>query len=43
MNKKAICRTTAKEKSRRTAEVFSRAYSYTAAFKKSKPPFLFIL
>ena len=38
-----ICRTTAKEKSRRTAEVFSRAYSYAAAFEKSKPPFLFYL
>jgi len=43
MNKKAICRTTAKEKSRRTAEVFSHAYSYTAAFERSKPPFLFYL
>ena len=31
-----------KKKSRRTAEVFSHAYSYTAAFERSKPPFLFI-
>lgn len=31
-----------KKKSRRPAEVFSHAYSYTAAFERSKPPFLFI-
>ena len=35
-----LCRTTAKEKSRRPAEVFSHAYSYTAAFERSKLPFL---
>jgi len=29
-----------KKKSRRTAEVFLHAYSYTAALEKSKPPFL---
>jgi hypothetical protein len=29
-----------KKKSRRTAGVFSHAYSYTAAFERSKPPFL---
>jgi len=32
-----------KKKSRRTAEIFSHAYSYTAAFERSKPPFLFYL
>ncbi|RKI88717.1 hypothetical protein D7V94_18880 [Parablautia intestinalis] len=37
-----ICRTTAKEKSRRSAEVFSHALFDAAAFEKSKPPFLFI-
>ena len=31
-----------KKKSRRQAEVFSHAYSYTVAFDKSKPPFLLV-
>ena len=35
---KVICRTTAKEKSRRTAEVFSYTCSYTAAFPPAAYP-----
>jgi len=36
-----ICRTTAKEKSRRTADTFPRAYE-AAALRRSEPPFLFV-
>jgi hypothetical protein len=36
----SICRATAKEKSRHTADTFPRAYE-AAALRKSEPPFLF--